>query len=166
MLKTRYSFLKPAGFEDLELTVHICRQSGQVRIEEDVAALLNQEEHQKVLIQGNRKSPLHAVFQANRLYLSLAGDHFVLEEKPSWIDLMEDEEHGGEIHARMPSKVLQVHASKDQRVKAGELLFILESMKMETRIEAPFDAVVLEVLAEEGQMLAADQLMIRLEKTE
>lgn len=166
MLKTRYSLIKPAGFEDLDLIIHICRQSGRIRIDEEAAAILNRAEGGQKLIHRNRKTPLHAAFQANRLYLSLAGDHFVLEEKPSWMDLMADEEHGGEIHAKMPSKVLQVHAVKNQSVQAGELLFILESMKMETRIEAPFDAVVLEVLAEEGQMLAADQLLIRLEKSE
>ena len=46
----------------------------------------------------------------------------------------------------MPGKIVAVLVNKDQEVKKGDALLIMEAMKMEHTIAAPHDGVVEEVL--------------------
>jgi 3-methylcrotonyl-CoA carboxylase alpha subunit len=48
----------------------------------------------------------------------------------------------GHLKSPMPGRVIQVLVSAGQAVKKGEVLVILEAMKMEHSLRAPFDAVV------------------------
>ena len=50
---------------------------------------------------------------------------------------------GGEtVKAPMPGTILKVNVSNGQAVKKGDVLFILEAMKMENEIMAPCDGTV------------------------
>ena len=50
---------------------------------------------------------------------------------------------GGEaIKAPMPGTILKVNVSNGQAVKKGDVLFVLEAMKMENEIMAPCDGTV------------------------
>ncbi len=68
-----------------------------------------------------------------------------------------EEAVGGEIGAPMPGIVLSVHAAAGQRVRRGELVAVLEAMKMELRVEAPSDGVVTAVLARPGDQVKRGQ---------
>ncbi len=58
---------------------------------------------------------------------------------------------GGEpITAPMPGTVLSVKTSAGAAVKAGDVLVILEAMKMENEIVAPRDGTVAQVVAAQG----------------
>ena len=55
---------------------------------------------------------------------------------------------GGEsVNAPMPGTILDVKVSNGQAVKKGDLLMILEAMKMENEIMAPCDGTVTSVIA-------------------
>jgi 3-methylcrotonyl-CoA carboxylase alpha subunit/acetyl-CoA/propionyl-CoA carboxylase biotin carboxyl carrier protein len=56
----------------------------------------------------------------------------------------------GTISAPMPGTLLSVSASVGERVKAGASLGVLEAMKMELALKAPFDGVVTKVEATPG----------------
>ncbi len=57
----------------------------------------------------------------------------------------------GEVVASpMPGNILQVKVSQGQAVKKGEILVILEAMKMENEILAPRDGTVAQVVASKG----------------
>jgi biotin carboxyl carrier protein len=58
-----------------------------------------------------------------------------------------------EVAAPMPGLVVAAHAVADRRVRRGDLLFVVEAMKMELRVEAPTDGVVTRVLATVGQQV-------------
>ncbi len=50
---------------------------------------------------------------------------------------------GGEaVKAPMPGTILKVNVSNGQAVKKGDVLFVLEAMKMENEIMAPCDGTV------------------------
>ena len=49
---------------------------------------------------------------------------------------------GTQVKAPMPGSILAVKASVGQAVKAGDVLVVLEAMKMENDITAPCDGVV------------------------
>lgn len=64
---------------------------------------------------------------------------------------------GGEIDAPMPGIVLSVHASAGQRVGRGDLVAVMEAMKMELRVEAPADGVITAVLVRPGDQVKRGQ---------
>ena len=54
------------------------------------------------------------------------------------------------VESPMPGTILKVHVAAGQTVKEGDLLVILEAMKMENEIFAPKGGTVTQVLAEKG----------------
>ena len=54
------------------------------------------------------------------------------------------------VSAPMPGNILKVNVSAGQTVKTGDVLVILEAMKMENDIMAPSDGTVSQVLVEKG----------------
>lgn len=54
------------------------------------------------------------------------------------------------ISAPMPGTILKVNVSNGQAVKKGDVLMILEAMKMENEILAPCDATVASVNVSQG----------------
>ena len=57
---------------------------------------------------------------------------------------------GEPVAAPMPGTVLRVEVSQGQAVKAGDLLLVLEAMKMENEILAPKDGTVAQVVVQKG----------------
>lgn len=58
---------------------------------------------------------------------------------------------GGEsVKAPMPGNILKVNVQNGQAVKAGEVLVVLEAMKMENEIMAPKAGTVTQVLVSKG----------------
>lgn len=50
----------------------------------------------------------------------------------------------------MPGNILKVNCAQGQAVKAGDILVVLEAMKMENEILAPRDGTVAQVVTTKG----------------
>ncbi len=70
---------------------------------------------------------------------------------------------GTEIIAPMPGVVLAVHARSGQRVKRGDLVCVVEAMKMELRVESPADGTVTKVLCAQGDQVRRGQRLAEFE---
>jgi biotin carboxyl carrier protein len=70
---------------------------------------------------------------------------------------------GSEITSPMPGVVLAVHARPGQRVKRGDLVCVVEAMKMELRVEAPGDGTVTTVLCAPGDQVRRGQRLAEFE---
>jgi acetyl/propionyl-CoA carboxylase alpha subunit len=72
---------------------------------------------------------------------------------------------GGEsrVTAPMPGTVIRVLVAPGDRVDARRPLLVLEAMKMETPLAAPYDATVKAVHVEEGDRVAGGALLVELE---
>ena len=57
---------------------------------------------------------------------------------------------GESVDSPMPGNILRVNVTAGQAVKEGEVLVILEAMKMENEIMAPKSGTVTQVLVEKG----------------
>jgi acetyl/propionyl-CoA carboxylase alpha subunit len=69
----------------------------------------------------------------------------------------------GTITAPMPGTVIKVNVHAGSTVKAGDPLVVLEAMKMETPLLAPFDATVKTVQVEEGDRVAGGAVLVELD---
>jgi biotin carboxyl carrier protein len=58
--------------------------------------------------------------------------------------------NGEKIESPMPGTMLKVNINAGDNVKKGQVMFILEAMKMENEIMAPRDAKVIEVSVASG----------------
>ncbi|WP_299194158.1 acetyl/propionyl/methylcrotonyl-CoA carboxylase subunit alpha [uncultured Erythrobacter sp.] len=65
----------------------------------------------------------------------------------------------GAIIAPMPGKVIAVDVTEGQTVTAGERLMVLEAMKMEHALTAPFDGTVTELAASEGGQVQVEAVL-------
>ena len=64
------------------------------------------------------------------------------------------------IDAPMPGKVVKLVAAEGQSVKAGEVLLILEAMKMQNEIPADADGVVKKFNVAAGQSVKAHESLV------
>jgi len=68
---------------------------------------------------------------------------------------------GGEIiTAPLPGTVWKLKTSAGARVSAGDVIIILEAMKMENEIQSPIDGVVTEVRVTEGVSVDTGQVLM------
>ena len=68
------------------------------------------------------------------------------------------------IRAPMPGRVVLVQANPGQSVKTGDVVLVIEAMKMELALKAPRDGVVAEVRAQPGDFVEADMVLATLEE--
>ncbi len=66
---------------------------------------------------------------------------------------------GTKVIAPMPGNILSVNVSAGQSVNAGDVMFILEAMKMENEIVAPSAGTVKQVLVSKGSTVDTDAVL-------
>lgn len=66
---------------------------------------------------------------------------------------------GQKVLSPMPGTILSVNVSVGSTVKAGEVILILEAMKMENEIVAPCDGTVKQLAVQKGSTVATDALL-------
>jgi len=63
------------------------------------------------------------------------------------------------LKAPMAGKVLEVRVADGDKVREGDLLFVLESMKMQLEIRAPRDGLVVDIRVVAGMTLAGPEVL-------
>jgi acetyl-CoA/propionyl-CoA carboxylase biotin carboxyl carrier protein len=110
------------------------------------------------LVEGE---PAIAVRDGSDVWVRWRGETYVLDTagRERSVDALA----GSEITAPMPGVVLAVHARSGQRVKRGDLVCVVEAMKMELRVEAPGDGTVTKVLCAQGDQVRRGQRLAEFE---
>ncbi len=66
------------------------------------------------------------------------------------------------IKAPMPGTIMKVNVTPGQAVKKGDVLCVLEAMKMENDISAPADGTVASVNVQKGASVNTDEVLVTL----
>lgn len=69
-----------------------------------------------------------------------------------------------EIHADMAATVLHLHSASGSRVDGGDVLLLLESMKMEIPVLAEGPGTVVRYAVDPGTTVRAGDLMVVIER--
>ncbi len=73
---------------------------------------------------------------------------------------------GGEemplLEAPMPGRIAAVHVASGASVSKGDVLVVVEAMKMEHAVRAPKDGAVERVLVSEGQMVGLGDVLVEM----
>ena len=64
------------------------------------------------------------------------------------------------VKAPMPGNIIRVEVKEGDQIKAGQLLVVLEAMKMENEILAPHDGTVAQVIVSKGSTVETDSPLI------
>ena len=69
---------------------------------------------------------------------------------------------GVTVNSPMPGTILDVKVSVGQSVKKGDVICVLEAMKMENDIPAPQDGVIASINVQKGSSVAANDILASL----
>ena len=79
-----------------------------------------------------------------------------IEEKAS----VSSSGEGEEIKAGLPGNVLRIEVSEGQQVSEGDVLLVVEAMKMETEVKSPKAGTVNSILVSQGDKVVTGQAMV------
>jgi len=115
------------------------------------------------------KEPVEAgiVSNAAEILISLRGETFVLRKPspPAVDDAGTGAETGASLTAPMPGTVVKVLVEEGQEVEEGQLLLVLEAMKMEQPVSAPRAGVVRSLPFEEGSLVPGGAVLVEVQET-
>jgi urea carboxylase len=107
---------------------------------------------------GSFKATQQAAFEAERRRWAEAEGRGEVANVKSDAPAEATTHHGAElVESHVHGSVWQVHAAVGARVRRGEVLVVLESMKMEIAVESPIDGTVLELYAAGGREVIPGQ---------
>ena len=64
----------------------------------------------------------------------------------------------------IPGTVVEIFATVGQNVKKGDLMLILDAMKMKNRLKSPADGIIKSIAVKAGERVSKGALLIVLEK--
>lgn len=129
------------------------------------ARLIALADHHYSLAMDGEHRHLH-LFAGDALHLdiSLPGQRWRVSQHTRFEALGEGGGGDGRILAPMPGKVLEVRVSQGDTVSEGQTVAVMEAMKMELAIKAPFDGEVRLVAVSADDVLEADALLLEIGK--
>jgi len=107
---------------------------------------------------------VHVAIHGDEVYVHLDGEAYTLNHLHNLkrFASQEDDRADMVLRAPMPGAVISVAVHAGQAVQRGDVLVVIESMKMETAICATVNGVVQEVLVQQGQTFERDAILVRL----
>ncbi|SKA85845.1 Biotin carboxyl carrier protein [Clostridium sp. USBA 49] len=73
--------------------------------------------------------------------------------------LNNDIKEGEKINCPMPGTILNINVKEGDNIKKGDLLFILEAMKMENEIVSPISGTVISISVSKGQSVNTGDIL-------
>jgi len=107
---------------------------------------------------GGRQHPIAVARDGDRVWVWCDGETEVFErvtlERPTGARRAATREHGGDLLSPMPGRVRRTVARDGERVAQGQVILVLEAMKMEHSIRAPREGSI-RLRVREGDLVEA-----------
>jgi acetyl-CoA/propionyl-CoA carboxylase biotin carboxyl carrier protein len=109
-------------------------------------------------VDGRTTTALVAVDGATSWVHVLGGTYAVTELPPARAGAGAGT-HDGDVRSPMPGAVIAVRVAAGATVAKGDVLLVVEAMKMEHALSAPFDGVLADLQVRTGDQVVVDQLL-------
>ena len=90
----------------------------------------------------------------------------VTEEKKETVKKEEtvekDTSNTTNVFAPIQGNVLNVLVEKGKKVKKGDVLLLIEAMKLENEVNSPVDGEIVDVLVNKGQEVTNNQILVKI----
>jgi len=92
-----------------------------------------------------------------------ANDSIALENKEVKVEhkIVKDG-YSKDVVSPIQGNVINVLVKAGQKVKKGNVLLLIEAMKLENEVNAPSDCEIVEVLVDKGQSVTTNQVLVKI----
>ncbi len=156
-------------FEDSS-NLELSEQNGELYIDNHLMnyQLTKTNEKEYLLIKDSKVFNIHLLEKdGNNLKIKINGRIINLSVKDHIAQILEElgmdislEETINEIAAPMPGSILEVNVSEGQEIQEGDIILILEAMKMENAIKSPVNGTIEKVHVSKGQNVEKNQVLV------
>jgi propionyl-CoA carboxylase alpha chain len=146
------------GAESVEVTYR-AQRDGSFRFGDDVVRLHEVRDGWVDFEAGGTRHRVHVLGDDHRIWVQGPDGDVALTTRPRFPEAEREAIVGGLV-APMPGKIVSVEVAVGDSVSEGQLLMIVEAMKMEHRIVAPHAGMVGDVRAHAGDQVAGGDLLV------
>jgi 3-methylcrotonyl-CoA carboxylase alpha subunit len=109
--------------------------------------------------QGTRTAALYR--EGSKLWISYKGQ--VYEVEPAAAARSKGAVSSGVMNAVMPGVIVEVFATEGEQLQKGDKILVMEAMKTQQAIIAPFDGTVKQLPVKKGEQVSEGQLLAEIE---
>ena len=118
-----------------------------------------------IMIDGNEYPVFFSEVKNNTLFINISEFSFKAERVTS-SSISHEIEDQGNVLAPMHGVIKEIFVSNGDKVEKGQIIFILEAMKMQHEVSATGTGLVSEVSVNEGDQVEAEQQLLNIEMEE
>ena len=102
-------------------------------------------------------------YQVNTLFSSYSVD--IIDSQAKYLRMRKnsEEKQGDKVVSPMPGKVMKIPVNEGDLLSAGDIVVVLEAMKMENSIATDYAGKVKQILVEVGENVATDAVLMEIE---
>ena len=125
------------------------------RKNKNIFKILNDDFSKKLSLLRNNKKIENIYFTVNNdnIYINQSGYSLNLNIRDKFYLDIKLEASEGSMDSPVPGKIAKVFSKNNQQVKKGDILVIIEAMKMEHSILAPYSGKIIKINVKEGQQV-------------
>ncbi|GAC18339.1 acetyl/propionyl/methylcrotonyl-CoA carboxylase subunit alpha [Paraglaciecola arctica] len=151
-------------FNSQTYDIHLTKQENHYWVSTDSGAteldVISHLENQCVVIEQGIREPCHYVLQQNVLFLDDGTGHYRFENITHKPAVVNGTEGSGDVKAVMDGVIVDVLVQDNDEVEVGQILVVMEAMKMEHQMKAAVKGRVEFVGVAIGQQVKSKQLLV------
>ncbi len=102
----------------------------------------------------------------NIRFIHLDGHDYELKRVTDLTEDFEETEEEGGLTSPMPGRIIKLMVKPGDKILKGQELLVIEAMKMENKISAPFDGVIEDIFYEIGDQVEANVPLMEITQAE
>ena len=111
----------------------------------------------KVKVNGKTYNVLlEAMEEVNDSSVAIENKEVKVDNKVSLVTDSKD------ILSPIQGNIINILVKTGQKVKKGDVILLIEAMKLENEVNAPYDCQIVEVLVNNGQTVATNQVLVKI----